>query len=574
MSTALRPVPESAGEEGYDWRRLHPVTPALRGWKVLAAFVAVIGFQMSEALRDIAEALGPGRAWLVILGVVLLVGLVGFAYSALAWRVMRYAVTDSAVHLRTGLLFRQQRQARLDRLQAVDVVQPLLARLLGLAQLNLEVAGGAGSAVQLAFLRESEATALRAQILALAAGVGPLPAAPAAPAEPGVAAPSPVDGSATDGPAPATAAVAPVYAAAPERQVYELPMPRLIGSILWSVPPWFLLVGAITTVVVSIVVGDVGSMFVLVPAALGAGGYVWGRINTGATFRAAASPDGIRLRHGLTETRTQTVPPGRVQAVRITQGPLWRRSDWWKVEINVAGYGVGEEAQKGSVLHPVATRAEAGVALWLVLPDLGVDDPAAMLDAALTGLDGDGGFTPAPHRSRWLDPLSRRRHGVLVTRTALVMRSGRWWRSVVVVPHERTQSIALEQGPLQRRLGLASFVTHSTPGPISPRVDHLDEHVAADLLEEQARRARAARAVAGPELWMRAASADIGAAGVVVGAQPPHPDPELGGAPAPDVAAPEIPAPQPPAPQPPAPDRPATDTSAPPAAGVPGEPRT
>lgn len=521
MSTALRPVPESAGEEDYDWRRLHPVTPALRGWKVLVGFVAVIGFQMSDTLRGIADALGPGRAWLVVLGVVVLVGLIGFVYSALAWRVMRYTVTDGAVHLRTGLLFRQQRQARLDRLQAVDVVQPLLARLLGLAQLNLEVAGGAGSAVQLAFLRESDATALRAQILALAAGVGPDGTASGAATDDG-AGPPVDDAAATGASVPgAVARPAPVYAAAPERQVYELPMGRLIGSILRSVPPWFLVLAVVGGVVGSIVAGDVSGMFVLVPAVLGAGGYVWGRINTGATFRAAASPDGIRLRHGLTETRTQTVPPGRVQAVRLTQGPLWRGADWWKVEINVAGYGDAAETATGSVLHPVATRAEAGVALWLVLPDLGVDDPAAVLDAALTGVEGDGGFTPAPRTARWVDPVSRRRHGVLVTRTALIMRSGRWWRTVVVVPHERTQSIGLQQGPLQRRLGLASFVTHSTPGPVSPRVDHLDQHVAAALLEEQSRRAQQARADAGPELWMRAAAAPLG--GEVVGAHAPQP---------------------------------------------------
>ncbi|ADG73545.1 membrane-flanked domain protein [Cellulomonas flavigena DSM 20109] len=513
MSTALNPVPESAGEESYDWRRLHPVTPALRGWKVLVAFVAVVGFQMSDTLRQVADALGPGRAWLLVLGAVVLVGVVGFVYSALAWRVMRYAVTDSAVHLRTGLVFRQQRQARLDRLQAVDVVQPLLARLLGLAQLNLEVAGGAGSAVQLAFLRESEATALRAQILALAAGVGPTSAGAVPAAAPGTG-PAQYSPPAQDGvPAQEGAVVpvaAPVYAAAPERQVYELPMPRLIRSILWSVPPWFLVALFGALVVVSIVVGDVSGLFVMVPAALGAGGYVWNRINSGATFRAAASPDGIRLRHGLTETRTQTVPPGRVQAVRLTQGPLWRRHDWWQVEINVAGYGATTDAQKGSTLHPVATRAEAAVALWLVLPDLGVDDPVAALDAALAGRDDDGGFTPAPRSARWVDPFSRRRHGVLVTRTALVMRSGRLWRTVVVVPHERTQSLGLEQGPLQRRLGLATFVAHSTPGPVAPRVQHLEAHVAAALLEEQSERARQARAVAGPELWMRAATADLG----------------------------------------------------------------
>jgi putative membrane protein len=104
-----------------------------------------------------------------------------------------------------------------------------------------------------------------------------------------------------------------------------------------------------------------------------------------------------------------------------------------------------------------------------------------------------------------LDPVGWRRHGVAVTDRALVLRSGVLVRRLVVVPHERTQSLALAQGPLQRRLGLASFQLHSTTGPVSPRVDHLDARVAAGLLDEQATRARTARAGAGPEQWMRRA---------------------------------------------------------------------
>lgn len=541
MTTELRPVPEEAPEDAYDWRRMHPVTPALRGWKVFAAFIAAIGFQAADNLRDLGEWLGPGRTWLVVLGVLVLVALVGFAYSALAWRVTRFAVTDEAVHLRTGLLFRQQRQARLDRLQAVDVVQPLLARLLGLAQLNLEVAGGTGSAVQLAFLREPDAEQLRAQILALSAGLGPARApagAPVAAADPaagdagdmssGTAAsgtattPTATTPAATTPTATAPAPGTPAYTAAPEQQVYEVPMPRLVRSILRSTAP-YVFVGAVVAALIAVAVTrDVGPLFVIVPGALGIGGYVWGRLNVAATFRAATSPDGIRLRHGLTETRTQTVPPGRVQAVRLTQGPLWRRPDWWRVEMNVAGYGA--EAGNESVLHPVATRQEAAVALWLVLPDLGTDDPLGALDAAYDGWVDAGGFTPAPRAARWLDPLGWRRHGVLVTRTALVMRSGRWWRTVVVVPHERTQSLAVTQGPVQRRLGVATFVAHSTPGPVSPQVAHLDGAVAGALLVEQAERARRARASAGPELWMRAAEAPHAPASLGVGPAPDAPD--------------------------------------------------
>ncbi|HYQ76909.1 PH domain-containing protein [Cellulomonas sp.] len=531
------PAPEPAPPaDDLAWRRMHPVTPAVKGWKVLAAVLAIIAWNAADDVRQLAEWLG-GRAWLVIAGVVVLVALIGFGYSAIAWRMTRFAVTDEAVHLRSGVVFRQQRQARLDRLQAVDVVQPLLARIIGLSELRLEVAGGAGSAVSLAFLREAEAEQLRAELLARAAGLHPgrrprpagapahpapgdPAAAPAGPAAPPLATTAPGAVPATDHPAtadPEAALTLPVEPdadggwegaapVAPERPVYEVPVGRLLASTLLSSATIWLVVmlGAVGALIVG--TGQVGSAFALLPALLGVVSYTWTRFNRGANFRAAISPDGIRLRHGLTESRAQTVPPGRVQAVRVTQGLLWRKPDWWRVEVNVAGYGSnGDQTQTENVLLPVGTRDEAMLALWLVLPDLGTEDPRALVEAGLAGRTADGGWAVAPRRSRWLDPIGWRRHGVTVTDRALVLRSGVLVRQLVVVPHERTQSLGLEQGPLQRRLGLASFQLHSTPGPVSPRVDHLDQRVAAGLLDEQAARARSARAGAGPEQWMRRA---------------------------------------------------------------------
>jgi putative membrane protein len=533
------PVPEPPADD-LAWRRMHPVTPAVKGWKVLAAMLAIIAWNAADDVRQLAEWLGV-RAWLYIAGVIVLVALIGFGYSAIAWRMTRFAVTDDAVHLRSGVVFRQQRQARLDRLQAVDVVQPLLARILGLSELRLEVAGGAGSAVSLAFLREAEAEQLRAELLARAAGIhrGRRPAGvrpPGATAAPGAAGPAaaapvgpapdpvplgstapdalPVLDAAADPAAGPTVTVpveqpvdddwAEAAPVAPERPVYEVPVGRLLASTLLSATTFWLLALVVGVVVLVVASGRFESAFALLPALLGVVSYTWTRFNRGANFRAAISPDGIRLRHGLTESRAQTVPPGRVQAVRVTQGLLWRRADWWRVEVNVAGYGsVADQGQSENVLLPVGTRDEAMVALWLVLPDLGTADPRALVDAGLTGRDGAGGWAVAPRRSRWLDPVGWRRHGVTVTERALVLRSGVLNRQLVVVPHERTQSLGLAQGPLQRRLGLASFQLHSTPGPVAPRVDHLDARVAAGLLDEQANRARSARAVAGPEQWMR-----------------------------------------------------------------------
>ncbi|WP_448059018.1 PH domain-containing protein [Cellulomonas hominis] len=452
------------------WRRMHPVTPAVKGWKVFVAVLALVAYNTGDNLREAADLLG-GRGWLVALGLLALVALVGFGYSAIAWRVTRFAVTDEAVHLHTGVLFRQQRQARLDRVQAIDVVQPLLARILGLAELKLEVAGGSGSGVSLAFLRERDAEDLRAELLARAAGVTREEGEVVAPA-------------------------------APEQPVYEVPFGRLVGSTVLSGATLWLLVLLAAVVVLVATTGEVGSAFVLLPALLGFVGFSWTRFNRGANFHAAISPDGIRLRHGLTESRAQTVPPGRVQSLRISQGPLWRKADWWRVEMNVAGYGGEADQQTENVLLPVGTREDAMRALWLVLPDLGTADPRGAVEAGLTAQDGSAGYLPGPRRARWLDPIGWRRRGVAVTDRALLLRSGVLVRELVVVPHERTQSLRLDQGPVQRRLRLASLAVHSTPGA-APQSRHLDSRVAAGLLEEQAQRARTARAGAGPELWMR-----------------------------------------------------------------------
>ncbi len=155
---------------GLDWVRVHPVTPVVRGWKVLAVLIVVVmqqlEFDVSNAVRMVrVVGLGPVGAALVVI-----VGL-GFGYAALAWRMTRYAVDDDAIYLQTGVLFRRQRAARLDRIQGIDTIQPLVARLFGLTELKIEVAGGSDSAVRLSFLRDEVAQALRNDLLARAAGV-------------------------------------------------------------------------------------------------------------------------------------------------------------------------------------------------------------------------------------------------------------------------------------------------------------------------------------------------------------------------------------------------------------------
>jgi putative membrane protein len=460
-----------------DWRRLHPLSPLVRSWKIVTV-AAVILLQQSGDSVARGEGLPSGLQRLITLGIFGGVVLVGLGASLLSWRMSSYSVDDEALHLRTGVLNRQQRQARLDRLQAVDVVQPLLARFIGLAELRVEVAGGRGSAVRLSYLREDDAQKLRRLLLARAAGL---------PVEQHDQAPE-----------------------APEHPVLAVPVPRLIESLVRTTASAVVVLAAVGLVAVSVAVHTAAFVVALVPALIGLFGVQWARFNNGFNFRVATSPDGLRLQHGLLQTTAQTVPPGRVQAVRLAQPWLWRGQDWWRVEVNVAGYSGGQPdgGQRGAsdnLLLPVGTRPEALVVLSLVLPDLGVgpDEPVlAVLAAGLTGSGDVGGFTASPRAARLLDPVSWRRHGFRVTERALLARRGVLTRELDVVPHERTQSLRLEQGPLQRRLGLVSFVLHSTPGPVQPRVEHLAAGVGAQLMADQAARARAARAVAVDERWM------------------------------------------------------------------------
>ena len=74
------------------------------------------------------------------------------------------------VYLRSGILIKQLRIARLPRIQSVDIIHPLLGRVFGLGQLTVEVAGGSDSRIVIGYLTTARLDALRDRILDLAAG--------------------------------------------------------------------------------------------------------------------------------------------------------------------------------------------------------------------------------------------------------------------------------------------------------------------------------------------------------------------------------------------------------------------
>jgi putative membrane protein len=487
--TAPAPPAVPGGVADGSWQRVHPLTPAVHSWQALVVLLVVALQDVGQNLVREAAGEGPGgsgrrgdgsgggpspeflRIGLPIVGL-LLVAVI--TLLVLSWRLTRYRVTSEALELRHGIVVRRQRRARLDRLQAVDVVQPLVARIFGLARLKLDVAGGSGSSIELSYLTDTQARQLRNHLLAAAAGLTyDTPHAPEA----------------------------------PEHPVVEVPVPRLVASILLDIGLLAGVAATVGVVVLGLMAAGPGAIAGFLPAAIGVVTVLWRRFAGGFGFTAKVSPDGLRLRHGLLEHRAQTVPPGRVQAVRLVQPLLWRGPDWWRVVVNVAGYGGrGDHQRTENELLPVGTRDEAVRLLALVLPDLGLEPGEDALGIVATGLDGDSrradGYLSSPSAARWVDPIGWRRNGVRVTHEALLIRRGRLRRRLDVVPHARTQSCGLVQGPLQRMLGVASLTVHSTRGPVDPAVPHLRLADATALLDDQGVRARRARRLAVPDRWL------------------------------------------------------------------------
>ena len=524
------------------WHRVHPVSPIINAWQVIAALVAIITYRGVSAyssgapsgweiLNGIAEAFHLRGVLMATVAVVIAVLVVSGLYSWLQWRATAYAVDGGAVWFRSGIVFRTNRHARLDRIQSVDIHLPLLGRILGLGRLSIEVAGGAGSSFTIGFLRATELDELRAHILALAAGleVGPAGegAQPGAPARPAADSPGRVSGAleaeAARGAARrgAFTSSAPI---APENVLYEVGAGPLIGSLLLTVPMMVLLVVLVAVIAASAWAiaarGAVAapSLFAVVPLVVASGSVLWGRFNAEFAFTAAASPDGIRIRRGLTDSRNQTIPPGRIHAIEIRQPLLWRLTGWYRVTMTQAGNSVkmGKENNGGNnelvsarVLLPVGSRAQAELAVWMVVQDLGVPDPAAFVDSvfAPTHAGADAHFTRVPHRARLVDPLVRRRRAYALTGSLFVIRDGWLTRRCALIPLARIQSTHIPQGPVERRLDVATVRADLVPGVVSHTARHVDRRGAQLLWKRLEDASRVRREAEPPEKWMRRALA-------------------------------------------------------------------
>jgi putative membrane protein len=409
------------------WHRLHPLSPLIRtGRHLVALGILVLFLIFANHSGNTDDFISD----IVVVGIVLIAGVI-------SWLVTRWQVADGVLRIETGLIRRQSLRFPLSQVQAIDVVQTGLARVFGLAELRLRMAGADSSGGRLACLPLADAERLREQLLAMGHATARRAAAPGTAGQVGAAGPagtpSPVGAA-----GPASAAAPP----RPERVLFRVQSERLAGAIILSRPGAYAGTAIAVVILVIALTGKPGIIVPFLVFGFGIVTSVWRQFNTEFGTVVAEAPDGLRLRSGLIQTAAETIRPGRVQAVRLVEPLFWRAFGWCRLEVDVAGPRQRREnrseGQRLRALIPVGSRADAD----RMLGELLTDPPRPT--------------HPAPAGARVKTLLSYHFLAWAGDDRYVVASRGRICRKTTWVPLEKVQSVRWVQGPWQRRLRLAT----------------------------------------------------------------------------------------------------------------------
>jgi putative membrane protein len=462
--------------------------------------------------------------WLLALGALVLL-----AWSSLEWLRRTYALEGGALRLEEGVLARKLRAVPFDRIQQVDLVRKPLHRLLGVATLRVETAGGGSAAeVDLDVVTLAEARTLRSSLLQAKARLAGTPGGAAAPAGP-AAAGRPAGGP-VGGPAGAEVAAPPAERVLLRLRLGEVMLAGITGSRaaaalvvlgpLSQASDWFPGLNdwlfrrfdpeavAPTTPAAFLAVAVLAVVVWLGLAAASS-------IVTDFGFTLARVGGDLVVRRGLLERREAVLPLSRLQVVRIEESLLRRLLGLASIRIQSAGRTGGSDATASRLAIPVLRRTEVNRLLGELLPGAApvlrllapppaarrravtrsvlrtvvlvaaVAVPLALLTSpgaatlssaavlvvavlALAVVAGRAGYRSLGHAAG---------NGFLYARVGVAI------RVTTVVPVAKAQSGSVRSSPFQRRSGLATLHVDVAGGGPAPRVYDEAEPTAERLLQ-------------------------------------------------------------------------------------------
>ncbi|WP_201521903.1 PH domain-containing protein [Gulosibacter hominis] len=558
-----------------DWHRLHPLTPWLRVLNLLGGvlFMAlIIGVPLAGAVfGDDPDSprldISPGTYFVLVGIIALVIFVLGTVGVVLGYRATEFRVTDEVLELRSGVFARNFLQARLDRLQSVNINRPLGARMLGLSHVATSGASDS-SEVELKYLGQADADALRDEVLRRASGAkrrkraeqsaahqaarhgeqrtpsqsgaGPLPGNGQAPGvaqqnATGAAKPAPqrrtlsdfVDAVVDDFSgsfASLGEADSPTIVTVPAKRLAGVEMLKFVGAalimlvtagILWIVfgvlassQAAFLddLEHDALTVNIIGAIATIGMpLLVLIMGAFA----VLVSLPGNMQYNIAGTPDGLRVGKGLLTTNSDTIAPGRIHAVEIQQPFWWRMFGWYRVRINRADVAIVSSDDSDSnqisrtVLLPVGKFDDVIRVLSVAMP-MQFGPHTPHLMRDLLAAKPPKQLRVTPARAWFLAPFGWKRNAVLVDRGVVYLRRGRLERRVSMIPAERMQGLTISDGPWRRLAGTASLQIGTVLGPVLMGQRLVARSQALQLFEQLAQLAIQAAQVDRSHRWAEA----------------------------------------------------------------------
>lgn len=455
---AAPPPPAAQASRSTSQERMHPLSPLVRVWFfVVAAGYFIINHLIQgdipwhDLLPYLRDNLMQTPWLLAVLGVFVLS--IGFSYWG--WWTTRLVMDENELRVENSGAFQESKRIAYSRIQSVDVNQPLAARLIGLAEVTVEV--GSEAPTKLAFLTRKRAGEIRDYLMARAHRQ-----------------------HVTTHDTQRVASAWDDSGQGDQVLIRLHPGEIILGALLSAQLP-FLVLACLVPFGLSLWFGQpilaVGAG--VIPLVLAVGGYLSKQLFGQFNFTLAATPAGLRITRGLTNLRSQTIPAHRVQSVRISQPLFWRPLRRARLTLTVLGTPSGEDAHDASTIYlPIGNPHQIQVALAALWPELRLPDLR---------------FQRTPRRARWLSPLSWSWLGYAADDRVLAVRDGWFERHQTIIPHARLQSLQIHQGPFERRLNLATVraMTASTLDQV--HIKHLEAHQARRLAFSEMDAARASR---------------------------------------------------------------------------------
>lgn len=445
--------------------RLSPLTVPYRAFQRASGIIIGAYFAAgSEAGRAVG---GP----LVIAGVAALALLGLFAYELAYYRRFEYEFTEDSLDIRSGVFSRRERELPYHRIQNVDVTRNFVPRLLGIAAVGFETAGGSSTEGSISYVSADEARRLQREIQRrkrLAQG-----------------------GDGAESAAPE-----------PEDELFEISSRELglTGALSFDAR----VVGALSLLGPGSIpflagVFEMTALGVTAAASLLVGGLIVAAWLLGVVvavvnyygFRLSRDGDEFRYERGLVRRYSGSIPRSKVQTVTVEDNPLKRLFGYATLTVETAGYSGGGDGNRGSqVAIPIARRDRVSdlaeeiepfgdpeferpprrirrryVVRYLIALGVltGVAYALDQTQAARIPWYGFAGLVPLvppaahlkwKHRGFWAGP------------DHVLTRNGFWNRSIKVVPYYRVQTVVDTRTVFQRRWSVAS-VTVDTAGSFS-----------------------------------------------------------------------------------------------------------